>query len=81
MTKEQKETPKKLICPVCGVEHNIDTEPHYEILMYYFVTDEDCPLHNAEFQKKEIANDAMQKLIYAFDNFGYKIKHGGPVSV
>lgn len=67
---EGEEIPEpKLICPVCGVEHEFE---HIETLEgdYWQINNDtdNCPFQSAKFDYMESANTCMENLIKAMEN-------------
>jgi len=66
VTGEEVPEPK-LICPVCGVEHEIIELEGCREVYYEFVNDKKCPLFYAQFGEDESAESTMKALIKAME--------------
>ena len=67
ITEEEALPRPKLICPVCGFEHEIRSlNDGGEDDRYYFIPLKGCVLEDAEFNTRKGAIKAMKNLIKAF---------------
>lgn len=63
ITVEEEELPEGLICPVCGVEHEVCTT--LEGRHSHFACPERCPFKKSYFNNNTAARSAMKNLINA----------------